>query len=148
MRCTFRNFRKDLSGLNIKIKKGFIKGSKLYSGAIQFDSVHPFYDEKTEKDGVTFILGDEAQAAVWGDLIFTSPVRASGKLYKIASVYFSPGGRHYDYLLDIDGVEVGNTVIIMTDRGKTEVTVADISEKAESELALPIGKYKKILEKV
>ena len=53
-----------------------------------------------------------------------------------------------DYLLDIDGVEVGDAVIIMTDRGKTEVTVADISEKVESELALPIGKYKNILEKV
>jgi hypothetical protein len=36
----------------------------------------------------------------------------------------------------------------MTDRGRTEVTVAAILEKAESELALPIGKYKKIIEKV
>ena len=53
-----------------------------------------------------------------------------------------------DYLLDIDGVEVGDTVCVMTDQGKTEVIVAAILEKAESELALPINKYKKIIEKV
>ena len=38
-------------------------------------------------------------------------------------------------------------MIVMTDRGETVVTVADIAEKSESELALPIGKYKKIIRK-
>ena len=94
------------------------------------------------------MLGDKVQAIVTGETLFSSPLKASGKKYKVASVYFSPGGRHYDYLLDIDGVEIGDTVCVMTDQGKTEVIVAAILEKAESELALPIGKYKKIIEKV
>lgn len=74
--------------------------------------------------------------------------KLSFKKYRFASVYFNPGGKHYDYLLDTEGVEVGDTVHVMTDRGKAEVVVANIVEKHESELALPINKYKKILDKV
>lgn len=99
-------------------------------------------------DGYDFMIGDEIVFTIIGDYYFTNPEKESKKKYKFASVYFSAGGKHYDYLLDIDGISAGDKVIVMTDdRGETEVTVADILEKSESELALPLKKYKKILRK-
>ena len=141
-----------LEMLIIRVNNAVIRGLDNNSGTVIFDDMG-FYSETDYKNGTgisgfKFMLGDEMQVAVIGGFKFTSPLKASGKKYRFASVYFSPGGKHYDYLLDIDGVEVGDTVCVMTDRGKTEVTVAAILEKAESELALPIGKYKKIIEKV
>ena len=141
-----------LETLSIRVNNAVIRGLDNNGGSVIFDDIG-FYSETdykngTETSGFKFMLGDKMQAAVTGGFKFTTPLKASGKKYRFASVYFSPGGKHYDYLLDIDSVEVGDTVCVMTDRGKTEVTVAAILEKAESELALPIGKYKKIIEKV
>ena len=137
-----------LETLVVRAKGGKIIEPKTADASVDFDDIYSYYEPVSETDGVTFMLGDKVQAIVTGETLFASPLKASGKKYKVASVYFSPGGRHYDYLLDIDGVEVGDTVCVMTDQGKTEVIVAAILEKAESELALPINKYKKIIEKV
>ena len=137
-----------LETLSVRAKSGSIIEPKNVDSPVDFDNIHSYYEPVSETDGIAFLLGDKVQAIVTGETVFTSPLKASGKKYRFASVYFSPGGKHYDYLLDIDGVEVGDTVCVMTDRGKTEVTVAAILEKAESELALPIDKYKKIIEKV
>ena len=137
-----------LETLIVRAKGGSVIEPRTLDASIDFDDIITYYEPDSETDGIKFMLGDKVQAIVTGETLFSSPLKASGKKYKVASVYFSPGGRHYDYLLDIDGVEIGDTVCVMTDQGKTEVIVAAILEKAESELALPIGKYKKIIEKV
>lgn len=137
-----------LETLSVRAKGGSIIEPKNVDSPVDFDNIHSYYEPVSETDGIAFLIGDKVQAIVTGETVFTSPLKASGKKYRFASVYFSPGGKHYDYLLNIDGVEVGDTVCVMTDRGKTEATVAAILEKAESELALPIGKHKKIIEKV
>lgn len=140
-----------LETLSVRVNNAVLQGIDNNGGTVVFDDIG-FYSETDNKNGTgingfKFILGDEMQAAVMGGFKFTSPLKISGKKYRFASVYFYPGGRHYDYLLDIDDVKVGDVVIVMTDRGRTEVTVAALLEKAESELALPIGKYKKVVEK-
>ena len=137
-----------LESLTLKAVNSNVVEPEQLDKTIYFDNINYYYEATTGTEGIKFLLGDKTQAIVIGKLKFTSPLKSSGKKYRFASVYFSPGGKHYDYLLDIDGVEVGDTVCVMTDRGKTEVNVAAILEKAESELALPIGKYKKIIEKV
>lgn len=140
-----------LETLSVRVNNAVLQGVDNKGGTVIFDDIG-FYSETDHKNGTgiggfNFILGDEIQAAVMGGFKFTSPLKISVKKYRFASVYFSPGGRRYDYLLDIDDVKVGDVVIVMIDSGRTEVTVAALLEKAESEPALPIGKYQKIVEK-
>lgn len=133
--------------LNIKVKDAQIIST------VDTDINEPIYFDGIDvidadgREDIVFLLGDMVIGVIVGSFYFTSPTRTSGKKHKFASVYFTSGGKHYDYLLNIDDVAVGDTVFVMTDRGKTEVTVAAIFEKVESELPLPIGKYKKILDK-
>ncbi|MBR0226667.1 MAG: sel1 repeat family protein [Thermoguttaceae bacterium] len=134
-----------LETLNVRVKNGIVVGTEDVDAPKYFDGVAPYHDPASKTDGVAFRLGDKTQAIVTGEMLFTPPDRISKKKRRFASVYFSPGGKRYDYLLDLDGVAVGDVVYVMTDRGETEVTVANIAEKTESELALPIVRYKKIL---
>ena len=124
-----------LESVSLTLKNAEIKGNT--------DEI--LYFDRT--DGEKFYLGDKLTAVIKGEYYFTSPKRETGKKYKFASVYFNDGGKRYDYILGIEGINIGDEVIVMTDRGETVVTVADIAEKSESELALPIGKYKKIIRK-
>ena len=134
-----------LEALTIRVKKGKLLVPKTSDLSLYFDNIVPAHDSSEKNIGVSFFLGDKEQAVVYGKLKFTPPEKALGKKYRFASVYFSPGGKHYDYLLDIENVKVGDTVYVITDFGETPVTVANIIEKSETELALPIGKYKKII---
>ena len=124
-----------LENVNLTLKNSEIKGNA--------DEI--IYFDRT--DGEKFYFGDKLTAVIKGEYYFTSPKRETGKKYKFASVYFNDGGKRYDYILEIEGINIGDEVIVITDRGETVVTVADIAEKSESELALPIGKYKKIIGK-
>lgn len=125
-----------LEKLTIRVKKANI-ANKYISKKIYFDNII----------GDTFMLGDKVTAVISGKYYFSDPVKKSKKKYRFASVYFSPGGKLYDYLLDIDGVSVGDSVIVSTKKGETSVTVADISKKSESELSLPFERYKRIIRK-
>jgi len=136
-----------LEVLTLRVKNGEIIEHKKLDTPFFFDNIYSYYEPHSGTDGIAFVLGDKKRVIITGDFIFTSPIKSSGKKYKMASVYFSVGGKYYDYLLDLDGVNVGDKVYVMTDRGKTEVTVARVMEKYESELPLPIGKYKSIIEK-
>ena len=71
----------------------------------------------------------------------------SGQLLRFAAISFQPNGRTYDYLCDIDGVEAGDRVIVMGYDGETEVTVRNVYTRYESELGLPLERYKKIIRK-
>ena len=126
-----------MESVSFTVKRFSVSGVENIDDLIYFDRI----------DGEKFYLGDKLTAVIKGEYYFTSPKRETGKKYKFASVYFNDGGKRYDYILGIEGINIGDEVIVMTDRGETVVTVADIAEKSESELALPIGKYKKIIRK-
>ena len=123
--------------LNIHVKNPEITEMDITDDTVEFDNI----------EGCEYYLGDEKVAEIIGEYYFTSPEKKSGKTYCIASVYFSPGGHLYDYILETEGVSVGDKVIVVTDMGETEVTVAAINTRSESELALPVSKYKKIIRK-
>ena len=136
------------------MKNAEIQGLDEFPATVLFDDLAfsddmdftEFSSDRTER-GIVFLAEGKIQAVLRGKCFFTSPATSADRKHRIASVCFSPGGRRYDYLLEIDDVVVGDTVIVMTGSGRTEVTVVDVSEKNESELALPFSCYKRILEK-
>lgn len=69
-----------------------------------------------------------------------------GDEYTVVTVRFSASGRSYDYLCDFE-VAVGDTVIVNSYDGETPVEVVKVETRQESELALPLERYKKILRK-
>ena len=71
-----------------------------------------------------------------------------GPEHRVVSVQFQPNGRVYDYLSDIEDIRPGDTVIVNGYDGETEVTVVEVRVRKESELGLPVEKYKKIVRKV
>ncbi len=143
-----------LEALQLRVKNAEIQGLDEFPATVLFDDLAfsddmdftEFSSDRTER-GIVFLAEGKIQAVLRGKCFFTSPATSADRKHRIASVCFSPGGRRYDYLLEIDDVVVGDTVIVMTGSGRTEVTVVDVSEKNESELALPFSCYKRILEK-
>lgn len=96
--------------------------------------------------GREFYFYGKKVAEIKADLIYRRPV-SKGKKHRFVSVSFHPGGKRYDYLCDED-LALGDKVIVMTSNGETVVTVEAVFEKTESELAIPLKQYKKILRKV
>lgn len=112
------------------------------------------------QDGDDMVVFDEAEgnnlyclgenvATIEGDLTLRVP---SDELLPekktFASVSFEPGSqRLYDYLCDFD-VEEGDHVIVDTPYGEKEVVVVRVSDKAETDLALPVDQYKHLKRKV
>ncbi|MBO4790729.1 MAG: sel1 repeat family protein [Clostridia bacterium] len=73
--------------------------------------------------------------------------KPSGKLLTLASISFQPNGRTYDYLCEIPGIQPGDRVIVNGYDGETEVTVRRVYTRYESELGLPLDRYKKVIRK-
>lgn len=71
----------------------------------------------------------------------------SGPEYRLVSVRFGASGRSYDYICEDPSVEVGDTVIVEGYDGETEVEVIKVTTKRESELGLPVERYKRIVRK-
>ncbi len=95
--------------------------------------------------GNKFYFYGREVAEISADLIYKKPVR-KGKNYRFVSVSFYPGGKRYDYLCEL-ALAPGDQAVVMTSHGETVVTVEAIFEKTESELALPLTQYKRILRK-
>lgn len=68
--------------------------------------------------------------------------KPSGRKLRLVSIRFQPGGRTYDYLCDDERVVPGSSVIVPGYSGDTVVEVVEVFERSESELALPIDRYK------
>ncbi|MBR0537411.1 MAG: hypothetical protein IJK40_04620 [Clostridia bacterium] len=68
------------------------------------------------------------------------------KLYTVAQVAFTPGGKKYEYLCDIP-VAPGDRCVVETSTGEKVVTVVNILKKKESQLPLPVFMCKMILRK-
>lgn len=72
----------------------------------------------------------------------------TGNQYLFAGIRFQPGGRIYDYICDIEDVKVGDQVVVSGYDGDTEVEVVMMHSKYESELSLPMERFKKVIRKV
>lgn len=72
------------------------------------------------------------------------PAKKSGKSVRIVSVTFSPGGREYDYLCDMEDIKAGDKVIVNGYNGPAEVEVQRVSMVPVEDLALPLDRYKRI----
>ena len=115
---------------------------------IIFDSVE--YDWGERK--TIFYLYDEIAGEIYTDYYtLTAPAKKkselSGDVHHFVSVLFEESGRCYDYLCDDASVKVDDIVIVMGYDGEKPVKVVAVSDKYESELGLPIEKYKKIIRK-
>lgn len=96
-------------------------------------------------DGNEFFFYGRKVAEISADLIYKKPV-SKGKKHRFVSVTFTPGGKRYDYLCDA-AVSPGDHAVVLTSNGETVVTIEAVFEKAESELAIPLKQYKRILRK-
>ncbi len=96
--------------------------------------------------GREFYFYGKKVAEISADLIYKKSVN-KGKKHRFASVTFNPGGKRYDYLCD-EALAPGDQAVVMTSDGEAVVAVEAVFEKAESELAIPLKQYKKILRKM
>ncbi len=117
------------------------------STEIIFDHVEFDYGERITK----FYLYDKCVGEICTEgYSFTAPAvkkELSGDVYHFVSVCFKESGRCYDYLCDDKSVKVGDKVIIKGYDGETIVEVVSVSDKYESQLGLPIERFKKIIRK-
>lgn len=117
------------------------------AAAVRFD----YCAGSREENRFEFWYDEELVAWVrskWYRFYGNPPKEISGPEYRIVSIRFNANGRSYDYICEDPSVQVGDTVIVAGYDGETEVEVLNIVTKHESELALPVERYKKILRKV
>ena len=100
-------------------------------------------------DRVEFYYDEEIVAWVRSEkfCIARPAEKVTGPEYLIASVKFEASGRTYDYICELGDVQPGDVVIVEGYDGETEVTVTRVVTKRESELGLPVDRYKKIIRK-
>ena len=115
---------------------------------IVFDSVEYEWSEKK----TSFYLYDDLVGEISTEYYtFTAPGKKkpelSGEVYHVVSVVFEGGTRCFDYLCDDKTVKVGDTVIVNGYDGETPVKVVAVADKYESELALPVERYNKVVRK-
>ena len=72
----------------------------------------------------------------------------SGEQLTLVSVAFGQGDKTYDYICELTDVKVGDRVIVIGYDGETEAEVRAVYIRYESELALPIERYKRVVRKV
>ena len=99
---------------------------------------------------VEFFYDDESVAWVRSEkyrIVGKPAQEATGPEYRLASVRFETSGRTYDYICELDDVQPGDTVVVQGYDGETEVTVTKLVTRRESELGLPVERYKKVLRK-
>ena len=70
-----------------------------------------------------------------------------GSEYRFAVVRFSSDGKTYDYFCDDAAVQPGDRVIVEGYDGEKEVEVVETTTRRESELTLPLKRYKNVLRK-
>ena len=115
---------------------------------IVFDSVEYDWGERKTR----FYLYDDLVGEIWTEYFtFTAPGKKkpeqSGEIYHVVSVVFEGRARCFDYLCDDNTVKVGDTVIVNGYDGETPVKVVAVADKYESELVLPVERYKKVVRK-
>lgn len=135
----------------IRIKTAPESHYKIFSGKpeIIFDSIE--YDWKERK--TCFYLYDDLEGEIFTSCYsFTAPAKKkmerTGQMYYFVSVCFEENGRCYDYLCGDASVTKGDFVVVNGYDGEKRVKVVNVTDKYESELGLPIERYKKIVRKI
>ncbi len=111
---------------------------------------YDFFTWNDVDDRYEFYYDDEIAAWVRSEnyrICGKPAAEASGPEYRLASVRFGGSGRTYDYICESEDVRPGDIVIVDGYNGETEVTVERVVTRRESELGLPIERYRKILRK-
>ena len=93
-----------------------------------------------------FMYDNESVLELNGEYVFeiTAPTKALEKIYRIASVCFNEGGRLYDYLCEDDSIKENDIVTVTANGEKKSVRIVRVLTRKESELSLPVSKYKKL----
>ena len=68
-------------------------------------------------------------------------------MLRFVKAQFPNSQKHYDYICDLDNVQKGDLVFVMTQYGKKLVTVRGIFYSELEDMPLPGYAYKRILEK-
>ncbi len=118
------------------------------SPEIVFDHIE--YDD--ERNKTSFYHFEALVAEIYSDFYtFTAPRKEkpskSGEQYHFVSIRFEESGRAYDYLCNDKSIVPGDMVIVNGYNGETAVEVVDTFDKYESELGLPVERYKSIVRK-
>ena len=131
----------ELEGINLKTSFGDFPEVGFRYDSVEWNETDKRLDLYYDFDPVGWISCDEYR------LYKRRKEKPSGRLLTFASVAFQPNGRTYDYLCEIPGVEPGDRVIVIGYDGETEVVVQKVYSEYESELGLPLDRYKKIVRK-
>ena len=70
-----------------------------------------------------------------------------GFMLRFVKAQFPNSQKHYDYICDLDNIQKGDLVFVMTQYGKKLVTVRGIFYSELEDMPLPSYAYKRILEK-
>ena len=114
-------------------------------GAVRFDCA----ELNAEKRRIEFYYDGKLVRSVKSKEYYID--RANGTeapVYRMVSVAFQPGGRTYSYICDEAGVKPGDTVVVETQDGEAQAEVVSVRFRYESELALPVRKYKSVIMKL
>ncbi len=147
---TFERIPKD--GLNSENLFSFVDFDGAYlSDKIEIIAKNSMYDGEIDMCDGGFMVGDELHLTYKGELvgviaadefILNNPLtkKKSKKQHRIAAVKFNDTNKLYDYLCDDESIGEGDIVKI---DGK-DALVVEIKLQKESELKLPLSKYKTI----
>lgn len=93
-----------------------------------------------------FMYDNKSVLELNDDYVFEikAPAKKLDKTYRIASVCFNEGGRLYDYLCENESIKENDIVNVFANGENKSVRVVRILTKKETELSLPVDKYKKI----
>ncbi len=135
--------------INIKTKEG--SGYSIEDGTNEMIFNNIKFDR--ENNNTEFYMDEKYVGTISAEeYVFSpeikEPQNEQGEKYHFVSVVFDKQGRSYDYLCDDLSVTIGDKAVVNGYNGETEVEVVDTYDKYESEIALPINRYKKIVRKV
>ena len=133
--------RVKLRCVDVKLSSEFDGRRKVFYDSIEWDA----------RNGkvILYDLGKQVGWIEAGEYRFYAPrkKKAAGQVLNFVSVSFSEGGRTYDYLCDIPNVKIGDKVIVNGYEGETEVTVKELFTADQTELGIPLERFKSVLRK-
>ena len=133
--------RVKLRCVDVKLSSEFDGRRKVFYDSIEWDA----------RNGkvILYDLGKQVGWIEAGEYRFYAhrKKKAAGQVLNFVSVSFSEGGRTYDYLCDIPNVKIGDKVIVNGYEGETEVTVKELFTADQTELGIPLQRFKRVLRK-
>ena len=96
-----------------------------------------------------FYLFDELQAFIDAEkyTYHINKLKKSELFIRFAAVSFEGSDKTYNYICDDENIKIGDKAVVSTADGDKTVTVENIFVLKESELILPLGRYREIKRK-